>query len=91
MPVADVSPDILRWHLPHFQISASPHAYEEYLDHCREILGAILVVEPILTFLLFRDVRTPNSLVGVTLGVLGTLAATFLFNRPGRRPGFCEI
>jgi len=45
IPVAEVSPDILSGHLPHIQISASPHASEEYLDHCCEIVGAILVAE----------------------------------------------
>ncbi|MCA6103891.1 hypothetical protein J6525_36545 [Bradyrhizobium sp. WSM 4400] len=41
-------------------------------------VGAILVVEPILTLLLFRDVPTVGSLIGLALGVLGTLAALFL-------------
>ncbi|MGY4568000.1 MULTISPECIES: hypothetical protein [Bradyrhizobium] len=41
-------------------------------------VGAILVVEPVLTLLLFRDVPTAGSLIGLTLGVLGTLAAVFL-------------
>lgn len=41
-------------------------------------VGSILVVEPILSFLLFRDVPTIGSLVGLALGALGTLAAIFL-------------
>ncbi|KYK44216.1 hypothetical protein A1D31_37365 [Bradyrhizobium liaoningense] len=41
-------------------------------------VGAILVVEPILTLLLFRDVPTAGSLIGLMLGALGTLAAIFL-------------
>ncbi|MCP3392154.1 hypothetical protein NLM27_25555 [Bradyrhizobium sp. CCGB12] len=41
-------------------------------------VGAILVVEPVLTLLLFRDVPTAGSLIGLTLGVLGTIAAVFL-------------
>ncbi|RXH35342.1 hypothetical protein XH84_06020 [Bradyrhizobium nanningense] len=41
-------------------------------------VGAILVVEPVLTFLLFRDVPTVGSLIGLALGALGTLAAIFL-------------
>ncbi|MCC8938337.1 hypothetical protein H8A97_25070 [Bradyrhizobium sp. Arg62] len=41
-------------------------------------VGAILVVEPILTLLLFRDVPTAGSLIGLALGALGTLAAICL-------------
>ncbi|TWB89463.1 hypothetical protein FBZ93_116182 [Bradyrhizobium macuxiense] len=41
-------------------------------------VGAILVVEPILTFLLFREVPTTGSLIGLAFGALGTLAAIFL-------------
>ncbi|MBH5371116.1 hypothetical protein [Bradyrhizobium glycinis] len=41
-------------------------------------VGAILVVEPILVLLLFRDVPTAGSLIGLMLGALGTLAAIFL-------------
>lgn len=41
-------------------------------------VGAILVVEPILTVLLFRDVPTAGSLIGLVLGTLGVLAAIFL-------------
>ncbi|MDA9481427.1 hypothetical protein XI07_05290 [Bradyrhizobium sp. CCBAU 11445] len=41
-------------------------------------VGAILVVEPILTLLLFGDVPTVGSLVGLMLGTLGTLTALFL-------------
>ncbi len=41
-------------------------------------VGAILVLEPILTLLLFRDVPTAGSLIGLMLGALGTLAAIFL-------------
>ncbi|VIO69221.1 hypothetical protein CI1B_25670 [Bradyrhizobium ivorense] len=41
-------------------------------------VGAILVVEPTLTLLLFRDVPTAGSLIGLALGALGTLAAIFL-------------
>ncbi|WP_076862026.1 hypothetical protein [Bradyrhizobium mercantei] len=41
-------------------------------------VGAILVVEPLLTLLLFRDVPTAGSLIGLALGALGTLAAIFL-------------
>ncbi|MGY3487793.1 phosphoglycerol transferase MdoB-like AlkP superfamily enzyme [Bradyrhizobium sp. USDA 4011] len=41
-------------------------------------VGAILVVEPILTLLLFRDVPTAGSLIGLMLGALGTLAAVCL-------------
>ncbi len=38
-------------------------------------VGAILVVEPILALLLFRDVPTAGSLIGLVFGALGTLAA----------------
>ncbi|RXH37998.1 hypothetical protein XH99_01635 [Bradyrhizobium nanningense] len=41
-------------------------------------VGAILVVEPILTVLIFRDVPTAGSLFGLVLGVFGALAAIFL-------------
>ncbi|WFU54847.1 hypothetical protein QA639_35640 [Bradyrhizobium pachyrhizi] len=41
-------------------------------------VGAILVVEPILALLLFREVPTIGSLIGLALGAPGTLAATFL-------------
>ncbi|MFB9264626.1 hypothetical protein ACFFWD_15850 [Bradyrhizobium erythrophlei] len=41
-------------------------------------VGSILVVEPILTFLLFRDVPTTGSLIGLAFGAIGTLAAIFL-------------
>lgn len=41
-------------------------------------LGAILVIEPILTVLLFRDVPTAGSLIGLVLGAFGALAALFL-------------
>jgi|UniRef100_A0A973VWH0 hypothetical protein len=41
-------------------------------------VGASLVVEPSLTLLLFRDVPTAGSLIGLVLGALGTLAAIFL-------------
>ncbi|QOZ66502.1 MULTISPECIES: hypothetical protein [Bradyrhizobium] len=41
-------------------------------------VGAILVVEPILTVLLFRDVPTAGSLIGLVLGAFGVLAAMFL-------------
>ncbi|MCP1854606.1 MULTISPECIES: hypothetical protein [unclassified Bradyrhizobium] len=41
-------------------------------------VGAILVVEPILTLLLFGDVPTTGSLIGLLLGALGTLAAICL-------------
>ncbi|MCP3460329.1 hypothetical protein [Bradyrhizobium sp. CCGUVB23] len=41
-------------------------------------VGSILVVEPILTFLLFRDVPTTGSLIGLVCGAVGTLAAIFL-------------
>ncbi|MGX1350311.1 hypothetical protein AB7M49_003887 [Bradyrhizobium elkanii] len=41
-------------------------------------VGAILVLEPILTLLLFRDVPTAGSLIGLALGALGTLAAILL-------------
>lgn len=41
-------------------------------------VGAILVVEPVLAFILFRDVPTAGSLVGLTLGALGTVGAIFL-------------
>ncbi|MES5486071.1 hypothetical protein QMZ05_25230 [Bradyrhizobium sp. INPA03-11B] len=41
-------------------------------------VGAILVVEPLLTLLLFRDAPTAGSLIGLALGALGTLAAIFL-------------
>ncbi|WP_245453688.1 hypothetical protein [Bradyrhizobium sp. AC87j1] len=40
-------------------------------------VGAILVVEPILTGLLFRDVPTAGSLIGLVLGAFGVLAAIF--------------
>ncbi|WP_210286453.1 hypothetical protein [Bradyrhizobium sp. IAR9] len=36
---------------------------------------AILVVEPILTVLLFRKVTTAGSLIGLVLGAFGVLAA----------------
>ncbi|MGY4315171.1 hypothetical protein [Bradyrhizobium sp. JR3.5] len=38
----------------------------------------IVVVEPLLTVLLFRDLPTVGSLIGLALGGLGTLAAIFL-------------
>lgn len=38
-------------------------------------VGAILVVEPILALLLFRDLPTAGSLIGLVFGALGTLAA----------------
>lgn len=41
-------------------------------------VGAILVAEPILALLFFRDAPTTGSLIGLTLGALGTLAAIFL-------------
>lgn len=41
-------------------------------------VGAILVVEPILALLLFRDVPTAGSLIGLVFGALGTLAAIIL-------------
>ncbi|WP_229169629.1 MULTISPECIES: hypothetical protein [Bradyrhizobium] len=41
-------------------------------------VGTILVVEPILTLLLFRDLPTAGSLIGLTLGALGAFAAIFL-------------
>ncbi|MGY3621625.1 hypothetical protein [Bradyrhizobium sp. USDA 10063] len=41
-------------------------------------VGAILVVEPVLTLLLFRDVPTAGSLIGLAFGALGTLAAILL-------------
>ncbi|UWU83286.1 hypothetical protein N2605_27735 [Bradyrhizobium yuanmingense] len=41
-------------------------------------VGAILVVEPMLTVLLFRDVPTVGSLIGLLLGTFGALAALFL-------------
>ncbi|WP_407120939.1 hypothetical protein [Bradyrhizobium sp. STM 3561] len=41
-------------------------------------VGAILIVEPMLTFLLFRDVPTAGSLIGLVLGGFGVLAAIFL-------------
>ncbi|MBB4363026.1 hypothetical protein GGD65_004059 [Bradyrhizobium sp. CIR18] len=41
-------------------------------------VGAILVVEPILAVLLFRDVPTAGSLIGLILGGFGALAAIFL-------------
>ncbi|UWU76061.1 hypothetical protein N2603_40105 [Bradyrhizobium huanghuaihaiense] len=41
-------------------------------------VGAILVVEPILTLLLFRDVPTAGSLIGLMFGAMGALAAIFL-------------
>ncbi|MGY3238077.1 hypothetical protein ACVWZ4_001265 [Bradyrhizobium sp. USDA 4472] len=41
-------------------------------------VGAILVLEPILTLLLFRDVPTVGSLIGLLLGAFGALAAIFL-------------
>lgn len=41
-------------------------------------VGAILVVEPILALLLFRDVPTVGSLIGLVFGALGTLAAIIL-------------
>lgn len=40
-------------------------------------VGAILV-EPILALLLFRDVPTAGSLIGLAFGALGTLAAIIL-------------
>ncbi|KRP93754.1 hypothetical protein AOQ72_20865 [Bradyrhizobium yuanmingense] len=41
-------------------------------------VGAILVVEPILTVLFFRDVPSGGSLLGLMLGAFGALAALFL-------------
>ncbi len=41
-------------------------------------VGAILVVEPMLTVLLFRDVPATGSLIGLVLGEFGILAAMFL-------------
>lgn len=41
-------------------------------------VGAILAVEPILALLLFRDVPTAGSLIGLVVGALGTLAAIIL-------------
>ncbi|RXH21806.1 hypothetical protein [Bradyrhizobium zhanjiangense] len=41
-------------------------------------VGAILIVEPILTLLLFREVPTTGSLIGLMFGAIGTLAAIFL-------------
>ncbi|WP_245285123.1 hypothetical protein [Bradyrhizobium sp. WSM3983] len=41
-------------------------------------VGAILVMEPILALLLFRDVPTAGSLIGLVFGALGTLAAIIL-------------
>ncbi|WP_439360267.1 hypothetical protein [Bradyrhizobium sp. DASA03007] len=41
-------------------------------------VGAILVVEPMLTLLLFREVPTTGSLIGLMFGAIGTLAAIFL-------------
>ncbi|WP_225186976.1 hypothetical protein [Bradyrhizobium sp. NBAIM01] len=41
-------------------------------------VGAILVVEPTLTLLLFRDVPTAGSLIGLMFGAIGTLAALLL-------------
>lgn len=41
-------------------------------------VGSILVVEPILTFLLFHEVPTTGSIIGLIFGALGTLAAIFL-------------
>lgn len=41
-------------------------------------VGAILAVEPILALLLFRDVPTAGSLIGLVFGALGTLAAIIL-------------
>lgn len=41
-------------------------------------VGSILVVEPVLTWLLFREVPTTGAFIGLVLGAAGTLAAIFL-------------
>ncbi|RXH03380.1 hypothetical protein [Bradyrhizobium vignae] len=41
-------------------------------------VGAILVAEPVLTVLLFTDVPTTGSLIGLVLGAFGVLAAILL-------------
>ena len=41
-------------------------------------IGSILIVEPLLALLLFRQLPTFGAAVGLTFGLLGTLAALFL-------------
>jgi hypothetical protein len=41
-------------------------------------VSSIVVVEPLLAFLLFRQLPTFGAAIGFALGVLGTLAALFL-------------
>jgi hypothetical protein len=41
-------------------------------------IGSILVVEPIMAYLLFREMPTTGAAIGLVLGALGTLAALFL-------------
>jgi hypothetical protein len=41
-------------------------------------IGSILIVEPILAFLLFRQLPTMGATIGLLFGILGTLAAIFL-------------
>ncbi len=41
-------------------------------------IGSVLIVEPILAFLLFREVPTMGAALGLVFGILGTLASLFL-------------
>ena len=41
-------------------------------------VGSILIVEPILAFVLFRQAPTLGAAIGLILGALGTLSALFL-------------
>ena len=41
-------------------------------------VGSILVVEPIVAFILFRQMPTLGATIGLILGALGTLSALFL-------------
>jgi hypothetical protein len=41
-------------------------------------IGSILIVEPILAFLLFRQFPTTGAAIGLAFGILGTLASLYL-------------
>lgn len=38
-------------------------------------IGSIIVVEPVLTYLLFHQIPTPGAMTGLALGVLGIVAS----------------
>lgn len=41
-------------------------------------IGSILVIEPVMAYLLFREAPTLGAWIGLILGGVGTLAALFL-------------